>query len=284
MGVKARVIVGGLVVVLLAAFALYLAGRSGPKRPFGLPPKLGCEVTSPAGSVSLDLTQMANAATVTAVGQSRKVPARGVVVALATALQESKLENLSGGDRDSLGLFQQRPSQGWGTAEQISDPRYAAKKFYTALVKVKGWQAMRVTEAAQKVQRSAYPNAYEKWADEAQTIADALLGHAPAAVVCTVPEASSSPVGGPAVSALAESMRLDYGTSFVLQVDDQAKAVRVPATAATQGWAYAHWLVSRAADHGVARVAFAGREWTAQTGSWNDLPSADPTQVVASVA
>src|SRR6188768_4086943 len=113
---------------------------------------------------------MANAATIAAVGLTKKVPDRAIVVALATSLQESKLENLSGGDRDSIGLFQQRPSQGWGKPEQISDPRYAATKFYNALLKVKNWQGMRVTEAAQRVQRSAFPEAYEKWADDAQVL------------------------------------------------------------------------------------------------------------------
>ena len=97
-----------------------------------------------------------------------------------------KLENLEDGDRDSIGLFQQRPSQGWGTPEKIKDPRYAADKFYTALKKVKGWQKMRVTDAAQRVQRSAYPNAYQKWADESAVLARALTGRATGAVACTV--------------------------------------------------------------------------------------------------
>src|SRR3712207_121965 len=138
-------------------------------------PRLGPECTVRAdGEVTLDAVQMANAATISAVGVRRKMPERAVVVALATALQESKLENLDTGDRDSVGLFQQRPSQGWGSEEQIQDPRYAAEKFYAALKKVKGWKKMRVTDAAQKVQRSAYPNAYEKWADESEVLARAL--------------------------------------------------------------------------------------------------------------
>ena len=91
----------------------------------------------------------------------RGLPARAASIALATAYQESKLRNLDHGDRDSLGLFQQRPSQGWGTAEQLQDPYYAVNAFYDALVKVDGYQAMRITEAAQKVQRSGFPEAYE---------------------------------------------------------------------------------------------------------------------------
>ncbi|NYI03446.1 cell wall-associated NlpC family hydrolase [Allostreptomyces psammosilenae] len=82
---------------------------------------------------------------------------------MATALQESSLRNLSYGDRDSLGLFQQRPSQGWGTAEQIQDPVYASTKFYEGLLAVDGWESMTLTQAAQAVQRSDFPDAYAKW-------------------------------------------------------------------------------------------------------------------------
>src|SRR4051812_48023198 len=150
-------------------------------------PKLGPECTVRAdGEVTLDSVQMANAATISAVGVRRKMPERAVVIALATALQESKLENLEHGDRDSLGLFQRRPSQGWGTPEQVRDPRHSAARFYASLKKVKGWKKMRVTDAAQRVQRSAYPNAYQKWADEAEVLARALTGRATGAVACTV--------------------------------------------------------------------------------------------------
>ncbi|MFJ2877354.1 C40 family peptidase [Streptomyces sp. NPDC086796] len=107
--------------------------------------------------------QIPNAKTIQATGVAMKVPARGQVVALATALQESGLRNLDYGDRDSLGLFQQRPSQGWGTARQVRDPVHAATRFYEALLKVPGWQSMTVTQAAQAVQKSGFPDAYAKW-------------------------------------------------------------------------------------------------------------------------
>lgn len=118
--------------------------------------------------------QIPNAKTIVATGVALKMPTRGQVVALATALQESGLRNLSYGDRDSLGLFQQRPSQGWGTAEQIQDPVYAATQFYTHLLKVDGWQQLTVTQAAQEVQRSGYPDAYAKWEDLATTLQSAI--------------------------------------------------------------------------------------------------------------
>ncbi|WP_198358140.1 C40 family peptidase [Streptomyces fildesensis] len=101
--------------------------------------------------------------TIQATGVAMHLPVRGQIVALATALQESGLHNLTYGDRDSLGLFQQRPSQEWGTAAQILDPVHASTSFYTALKEVSGWESMTVTQAAQAVQRSGFPNAYAKW-------------------------------------------------------------------------------------------------------------------------
>ncbi|MFC8275121.1 C40 family peptidase [Streptomyces sp. NPDC057271] len=107
--------------------------------------------------------QVPNARTIQATGVAMEVPARGQIVALATALQESGLRNLDYGDRDSLGLFQQRPSQGWGTAQQVRDPVHASTKFYESLLQVSGWQSMTVTQAAQAVQKSGFPDAYAKW-------------------------------------------------------------------------------------------------------------------------
>ncbi|MFD5064809.1 C40 family peptidase [Streptomyces sp. NPDC058394] len=106
--------------------------------------------------------QIPNAKAIVATGAQMKIPARGQVIALATALQESGLRNLDHGDRDSVGLFQQRPSQGWGTRAQILDPVYAATKFYKALKSLKDWESMPVTVAAQKVQKSGVPDAYAK--------------------------------------------------------------------------------------------------------------------------
>ncbi|MGW4345311.1 C40 family peptidase [Streptomyces sp. NPDC004690] len=107
--------------------------------------------------------QVPNAQTIVAAGISLDVPAKGQVIALATAMQESRLRNLAYGDRDSLGLFQQRPSQGWGTAQQIRDPLHASEQFYKHLLTVNGWQQMTVTQAAQAVQKSGLPDAYAQW-------------------------------------------------------------------------------------------------------------------------
>jgi hypothetical protein len=130
-----------------------------------------CASTTPH---TWDTTQRENAATIVQVGLALAVPERGEVVALATAMQESELNNLgdlgANNDHDSLGLFQQRPSMGWGTAAQVTDPVYAATAFYLALKSVPGWESMAVTVAAQRVQRSAFPNAYAKWETDATSL------------------------------------------------------------------------------------------------------------------
>ena len=124
-----------------------------------------------SGQAGVTGEQLANAAVIVATGRELGVPERGLWVALGTALQESGLRNLDYGDRDSLGLFQQRPSQGWGSPAQVRDPRYAATQFYERLVEVPSWTEMPLWKAAQTVQRSAFPLAYAKWE---QTAADIL--------------------------------------------------------------------------------------------------------------
>lgn len=135
-----------------------------------------CTVTAPSGTYSLTAEQADNAAIIAAIGWSYGYEEQGVTVAIATAIQESGLRNLDYGDRDSVGLFQQRPSQGWGTVEQIQDPRYSAGMFYTALAKVDGWDTMELTVAAQAVQRSGFPDAYAAHEAEATAWARALGG------------------------------------------------------------------------------------------------------------
>ncbi len=252
-----------------------LAGRLPTTRP--------CLVQA-NGEVTLDLDQMANAATISAVAIRRGLPTQAVVVALATSLQESKLQNLPGGDRDSLGLFQQRPSQGWGSAGQIADQRYAANAFYTALVKVPNWQTMRVTDAAQAVQHSATPEAYQRWAGDADVLARALAGDASGAVACVV-SAAPQQRGAAAANELISGMRLDWGDVGAFRSNDVV-GVDLSVTDARAGWRYAHWLVAHAEPRGVKRVSFAGLEWTASGGRWAeaaDKTTAGNERVVAEV-
>jgi murein DD-endopeptidase MepM/ murein hydrolase activator NlpD len=146
---------------------------------------------------SLDSEQAHDAAVIIKAGADRRIPPRGWVIAVATALQESRLHNLPDlgprNDHDSIGLFQQRPSMGWGTPAQISDPAYGAGKFYDRLVTVPGWQTLPLTVAAQDVQRSAYPDAYAKQESFATEIVNALADGAArasgslASLQCTSP-------------------------------------------------------------------------------------------------
>nr|WP_223244193.1 hypothetical protein [Streptomyces sp. CBMA156] len=172
---------------------------------FGFKPDAAeeCTVKTAAGSGTLELPQAANAATIAAVARSRALPDRATTISLATAMQESKLRNLAGGDRDSIGLFQQRPSMGWGTPAQIADPVYATNKFLDGLVKVPGYTRMPLTDAAQTVQKSGYPQAYAKHETKATLLTSALAGREPASFSCVVrdyakpdPEDSSSPTPG----------------------------------------------------------------------------------------
>jgi murein DD-endopeptidase MepM/ murein hydrolase activator NlpD len=126
--------------------------------------------------------QVRIAAIVVKTGQDMNVPPRGWVIAVATALQESRLQNLPdlgpSNDHDSIGVFQQRPSQGWGTVQQLADPAYQARKFYEKLLTVTGWETMPLTQAAQVVQVSAFPDAYAKQEPLATKVVDALTGGA----------------------------------------------------------------------------------------------------------
>jgi len=259
---------------LVAAFGYWLGHRQ-PEVPPPDSAPLGCAVEA-GGAVHLDHEQMANAATIAAVGVTQGMPDRAVVVALATAMQESKLRNLphlgEHNDHDSVGLFQQRPSQGWGTVEQVSDPRYASRQFYLALQRVPGWEEMRVTDAAQRVQRSAYPEAYQRWADDATVLATALLGREPGAVTCRVPDQPLA-AGESAASALGELLTLDWGDQTAVALASPP-GVTVSAGDVDAGWRYAHWLVSHAAAHGVTRVHFDDLVWTAAESAWSPAESA----------
>ncbi|MET7952100.1 NlpC/P60 family protein [Micromonospora sp. NPDC005324] len=172
----------------------------------------GCRATVTApGTVPDGLTaeQASNASAIVAVGQRMSVPPRGWVIAVATALQESNLINHGhlgpANDHDSLGLFQQRPSQGWGTPEQVTNPDYAATKFYERLRRVPRWETLPLTDAAQAVQRSAYPDAYAQHEPRAAAIVAGFTGGVvcdggdglPPDVAASLPAGFTLPAGTP---------------------------------------------------------------------------------------
>ncbi|WP_119727410.1 hypothetical protein [Thermomonospora amylolytica] len=237
-----------------------------------------CEVRTAEGSVPLDLEQAANAATIAGVAFRKSLPERAVVIAYATAIQESHIRNLAGGDRDSVGIFQQRPSQGWGRVDQLRDPVYATSKFYDSLVKVKDYLDRDLHDAAQAVQRSADGTAYAPHEPRAKQLAEAYTGRRPAAVRCWF-----SP-GKRVEPRLQEAMRTlheTFGTSRlpVTRTGDQYR-IKVPTRRA--GWAVASWAVSHAQAHGISEIRFAGLHWDAEDGhdGWTEHDQSPTTHVI----
>jgi hypothetical protein len=242
------------VAVLAAAVILTLSFRHHAV------PAPSCRVATGSETYTLDPDQAANSTTIAAVGKRLGLPDHAVTVALAAALQESRLRNLAYGDRDSLGLFQQRPSQGWGTSTEILTPSYAAAAFFRALVQVDGWATLPVTVAAQKVQRSAAPSAYAQWEPQARVLAAALTGESEAGLTCRFSLARSPDPAPAVVGRMSNELGVTtLDTSF----------------APTRGWTVATWLVGHAEQFRVTTVSFHGREWRASTGRWHSTTPAD---------
>jgi hypothetical protein len=261
-------------------------------------------------SVVLTGEQAANAATIAGVARSRGLPDRAIVIALATAQQESRLRNLDYGDRDSLGLFQQRPSQGWGSVREILDPVYATNAFYDALVQIGDYESMEITVAAQAVQRSGFPDAYADHEADARAIASALTGHSPEGFSCEVSDGVDSADPDLTDSGLterAEAVRREaLGMFGDLQLGGferggvgdghmsgsthyEGRAVDIflrPINGANnlRGWAMAHYFVAQAARLDVQTVIYDDRIWTARRSDqgWRDYdpPSRDGDQAI----
>lgn len=256
----------------------------------------GCTTSVEGHSVSLEPDQGEYASLIAAIGVERNLPARAVSIALATAYQESDLHNIDYGDRDSLGLFQQRPSQGWGTRDEIMDPVYSTNAFYDALVEVDGYRDLEITEAAQRVQRSAFPTAYADHEDDARALASALTGNSEASFICGVDDDADS--GDPTLvasglTARAEEVRRDVVARFPdvplggfapggvsdghmegsAHYDGRAIDLFVrPINAdnTRRGWAIAHYLVAQAERLQVRTIIFDAKIWRAGDDEWRD--------------
>jgi hypothetical protein len=230
----------------------------------------GCAVTGAAGrQYTLSFDQAQNAAIIAAVAYRDQMPDHAVTVALAVSMEEAGLQNLPYGDRDSLGLFQQRPSQGWGTPAQLLDPQYAASAFYGRLAEVQGWQAMPVTEAAQAVQLSADPGAYAAWEDEARALAVALTGEVAGGFSCRL---NGFRGAAPGPAALGQALASETG-AHLLEVPVSSKV----------GWQIASWVVAHAYNYHVENVSFAGKTWRSDSGKWTpDAAHLDPQEVTVS--
>ncbi|MDQ0735621.1 hypothetical protein [Arthrobacter agilis] len=234
-----------------------------------------CSATVGTDTFELTPRQAENAALISGVAVGRGLPARAATIAIATAIQESRLENIDYGDEagpDSRGLFQQRPSQGWGSEEQVLTPVYAAGAFYDALVEVPGYETLPITEAAQTVQRSAFPDAYADHEPESRAFASALTGNSPAALDCTLrePAATGDPL---AVSTAAEEVFGPLGGA----VDGNRLAVQLDGTG---GWAAAQWAVAHASALEITSVAYSGLEWVRADGGWTSTTTAPGTLTI----
>ena len=232
------------------------------KENFGGP---SCQAAALGQTVTLSPEQTANAATITAIALKRGLPARAATIANATAIQESKLRNIKFGDRDSLGLFQQRPSQGWGTEKQILDPVYATNKFYDALIKIDGYEGMDITKVAQLVQRSAFPEAYADHEQEGRILASTLAGHSPGGIGCRLDAAT---VSSPA-STIAAQLTAQLGVAATVS----AGTVRATGRNAQEAWAAGAWAAAHADTHGITAITVGDRTWTRSRGeeawSWH---------------
>ncbi|MFD3681776.1 hypothetical protein [Streptomyces sp. NPDC058613] len=266
-----RVAVGLLVLFAVIGYFAAQRNSNGGGAPYCTASAAGADPEE----YELSPEQASNAATIAAVGISRGLPDRAVTIALATAMQESALRNLDHGDRDSLGLFQQRPSMGWGTPEEITDPVYSAAVFYDHLVEVPGYSRLPLTVAAQKVQRSGFPQAYAKHEPDA-TVLTAAFGGA-GTLVCSGPVPAA---GDP------ERVRTELVRAFGKEAlgEGPAPASNAPGAAAAgaeeegrvdvrlkrdggpaeerRGRAVAHWAVARSQELGIARVSYGGGDWT----------------------
>ena len=250
LAVGAVAIVVALVVVAAVGVHGWLSDR-GVVAP--LPGEERCVATVNDRDVVLDLDQAYYTSVIVGLSVRRGLVPRAGSIAMATVYQESGIRNLDYGDRDSVGLFQQRPSAGWGTEKQLMDPYYATTKFYNALVRVKNWQSRDITEVAQAVQVSAYPDAYKDHEPDARVLASALTGQSAHAITCLVHDEADGDADG-----LAKSLE----TTFREDTETVDKVVTMKAKTTRLAWAYAQYAVANAGRHGVVTVEVDGRVWT----------------------
>ncbi len=248
----------------------------------------GCQAGSGTGAVSLDPQQAGIAATIAGVAASEQLPPRAVTIAYATAMQESHMHNLDYGDLDSVGIFQQRPSEGWGTASQLEDPVYATTKFFGALTRVRGYLQIPVDQAAQAVQRSADGSAYSQYDLMAASLTSAFTGQWPRAVWCWP---GPGPQPEPDLSAAGPALATAFGapaagrpvTRVTMARSAKSMSVDVRVQPA-EAWAVASWLVTHAETYGISDVHYGGYQWTAPAGTMGWQPDTGPAGPVSATS
>lgn len=257
-----------------------------------------CTATGADGqSSTIDNDRMANAATIAAVARAKSLPERATIIALATAEQESKIRNLSEGDRDSVGLFQQRPSQGWGTAEQIMDPVYSTGQFFHALLNVPNWATTDVGKAAQSVQRSADSSgeSYGQWQEMATVLASSLDAKSGTSLTCKYndPKLATETQGSngltPRAASVGQALVKQFsanGAGSAPQYSHSADGLTLR-IASSNGLFDPHvladWAVASAKNLNVDRVQYADQVWTRSSGKWQPASSSTGTTVAVSV-
>ncbi len=256
---SSRVGAGAVLVVVLVLGALFLS-RSG-RIPVAPQIGTGCLVKGSQFDVPLTTGQAAIAATIAGVASNRGLPARAVTIAYATALQESDLENLPYGDRDSVGVFQQRPSQGWGTRRELLDPVYASTRFFEALAEVPGYLKLPVYRAAQDVQHSADGYAYSQYSVQGAEMADGFAGGKGRSIWCWY---GTGFTRHGKLAAAEQGLTTAFGPQRVGHFGDPIMTVKVRSSSA--GWSVASWLVTHAGSYRIGTVRFAGYQWTAAGG------------------
>ena len=266
----------GRLVILGVVAVIVPAGLVGYRKVTEAAASPTCQATAAGSSVSFSPEQTANAALISAISVRRQLPPRAATIAVATAIQESKLRNLRFGDRDSLGLFQQRPSQGWGTEAQILDPVYATGRFYDALVKVKDYGSREITQVAQEVQRSGFPEAYADHEQEGRILASTLTGLSPAGLGCRLKPVEQAGDGAVVVA--------DLQSQLGVAASQQGTQVTLTGSTAEQAWAAGQWAVARAGAYGIDRVQVGAQAWQRTQDqdalTWVGAPAAEtPTSV-----
>ena len=195
------------------------------------PPPPGCQAGSGEQAITLDTDQAAIAATIAGVAARHRLPRQAVTIALAAALQESKLHNLDYGDLNSVGIFQQRPSEGWGPAADLEDPVYATTKFFAALTQVPGYAKMPAYQAAQDVQHSADGSAYQQWVSLAGQLAGYFTGQPAHGVSCWYAPAGPGDLAG-AVRRMAQTFGPPGRKAVVIRITTDRSAQKNSGSAA----------------------------------------------------
>ena len=257
-----------LVVVLIFGGLAYAGFRTFERLTATPPPPPGCDAGTAAQNFDLDTGQAAIASTIAGVAARHHLPQQALTIAYATALQESDLENLDYGDRDSVGVFQQRPSQGWGTAAQIENPVYATTRFFDALVAVPKYTKIPIDVAAQDVQHSADGSAYGQYDDVAAEFATAFTTRG--GVWCWYQPTATQHAD---VTATEQDMRATFGA--LTGTTGRSAKMRFNVRG-DEAWTVADWLVTHAQQYEISYVQYAGYEWKATTGSMGWQP--DPGQ------